>query len=261
MSPQIIDPTPAADRPVVARPPKAACKGARVPVEINERTLLGIEAFRGLPVADRQVIAQLMRGQRFDAGQQIVGHSDATQDVYFVITGHVRATFYSRSGRQVAFQDLEAGAMFGELAAIDGQPRSATVVALEETRVATLPHQAYLDVLARHRSVALALELRLSALARVLLGRIIEFSTLAVRNRVHAELLRLAKQNGADDGRTEVAIAKAPTHQEIADRISTHREAVSRELSDLERAGVIAWRRSDHRVLDVQRLREMVDYP
>ena len=82
--------------------------------------------------------------------------------------------------------------------------------------------------------------------------RVFEFSALAVNNRIHAELLRLARDHMTAEN--TAAIQPAPTHAEIASRISTHREAVTRELSRLSRAGIVVRRSGALVVEDVERL-------
>ena len=91
---------------------------------------------------------------------------------------------------------------------------------------------------------------------RALTSRVYEFSTLAVNNRIQAELLRLA--NLAPQGGNAARIAPAPTHVEIASRVSTHREAVTRELNRLSRMGLIERRDGTLLVKDLDRLAKMV---
>ena len=97
----------------------------------------------------------------------------------------------------------------------------------------------------------------LASLVRRLTERVVEFSTLGVRNRVHAEVLRLARDHLSADNTAE--IQPAPTHAEIASRVSTHREAVTRTLNRLAREGVIDRRRGVIIVRDVERLECMVE--
>lgn len=78
-------------------------------------------------------------------------------DVYFVIEGRVRVVNCWQVGREISFQDLEAGECFGELSAIDQRPRSASVVALVDTLLASLPSRTFLDLLVKYPDVALAL--------------------------------------------------------------------------------------------------------
>src|SRR5262249_6357411 len=95
--------------------------------------------------------------------------------------------------------------------------------------------------------------------ARAMSRRGVEFSTLPVRHRVHAELLRLARTDAADRPHHNATIAPAPTHAEIASRISTHREAVSRELAELTRSGLVERRGGDLVLRDIGALARMVE--
>jgi CRP-like cAMP-binding protein len=97
----------------------------------------------------------------------------------------------------------------------------------------------------------MAIMRHLSQQVRALTSRVFEFSTLAVRNRVHAELLRMATPNGD--------ISPTPTHEDFASRISTHREAVTRELSRLEELGLLVRQGRALRVKDMGVLRRLVD--
>jgi predicted transcriptional regulator len=91
---------------------------------------------------------------------------------------------------------------------------------------------------------------------RRLSERVYEFSTLAVQNRIHAELLRLASQT--DRSKVAVVLSPAPSLSDIADRISTHREAVSRELSRLSAIGLLRREAGNLWIEDVPKLREFV---
>jgi CRP-like cAMP-binding protein len=222
----------------------------------TENTLSGIEPFRNLSRRDVAAVAKLCRTRRYAAGQQVVGHQEQTGDIFFVVNGKVRVTLYSALGKEVTFRDLGAGEMFGELAAIDGRPRSASVIAMADSLIASMSAQAFWQVLREHPEVAAATLRRLVDHVRDLSERVFEFSTLTVRNRIHAELLRLARTH--TQGSNRAVISPAPTHTEIANRVSTHREAVTRELSRLARAGLIERHPGKLVILDVPRLARMV---
>ncbi len=227
-----------------------------MPVELTAQSLAGVEVFRRLSAADRGKLAALCQGHRYAAGQRILSHQDEPQDVYFIIGGKVRVTIYSLSGKEVTFRDQSAGGMFGELGAIDGEPRSAHVMALEDSLLASMSREKFWQVLGSYPEVAEFTMKRLATLVRLLSERVFEFSSLAVRNRIHAELLRLARENPRDDN--TATISPSPTHADIASRISTHREAVTREYHDLSEAGVIEQRRGELFINDVARLQSMV---
>ena len=225
---------------------------------MNDATpsLSGIELFDGLGDSDRDALARLCRWHRYAAHQYIVGHQDETNDVYFIVDGRVRVTVFSPSGKEVSFADLPAGKSFGELSAIDAAPRSATVIALSDTVLASMSAGAFRRVLNDHPDIAAKMLQYLAGLVRNLSDRVVEFSVLAVRNRIHAELLRLARDQGSGDG--TAVITPVPTHADIASRISTHREAVTRELNALARDGLIERRDGALVIADVARLAQLV---
>ena len=222
----------------------------------GEETLDGVEIFAAMAAEDRAALAGRCHWRRFMRGQQIIGHQEETRDVFFVIAGEVRATSYALSGKEVTYRDIAAGDMFGEYAAIDGEPRSADVVALTDCLVASMSDTVFWEVLDRHPEVAAVTLKRLTRQIRVLTERIFEFSTLAVRNRIHAELLRLARSHTAEDN--TAVIKPAPTHAELASRVSTHREAVTRELNALAHARLVERRGDALRINDVAKLSRMV---
>jgi len=186
-----------------------------------------------------------------------MGQADETREVHFIVSGRVRANLYSPDGQDVTFRDMGAGEMFGELAALDPAPRSANIVALAPTTTASLKASEFSLVLRDHPEVAAATFRRLVRLVRSLSDRVYEFSTLAVRNRIQAELLRLAR-DGKISGNT-ARVEPAPTHAEIASRIATHREAVTRELGDLARAGLVERDGTTLVIRDVARLARLVE--
>jgi CRP-like cAMP-binding protein len=174
-----------------------------------------------------------------------------------VVSGRVRVTTFSAGGRQVTFRDEDAGEMFGDLAAIDGAPRSADVVALEDVLAASLTPAGFRALLAAEPLVQERVLQRLAGLVRSLSERVIDLSTLGVQNRIHAELLRLARATGVQDNRA--LLAPAPRHADIASQVSTYREQVTRELSALAKQGLVAKEGGAVAVLDVARLQRMVE--
>lgn len=225
-------------------------------IDTTPDTLLGIDIFRMLDAEARARIARHCTASRYPAHHLVVRHEDASTDVYFVVSGRVRVTIYSRTGKEVSFRDMGAGEMFGDLSAIDGRPRTANVVTLEESMVISMRASAFKQVLMEHPAVAMTVMEQLAGLIRALSERVVEFSTLGVKNRIHAELLRLARGNMT--GENTAAVSPAPTHADIASRVSTHREAVTREYNDLSSAGVIGRERGQLLIHDVARLETMV---
>ena len=187
--------------------------------------------------ADRAAVAARWSERSYRHNEVIVAHGDSGRDVFFLLEGRARVTLFSEDGKEIAYRDVEPGEIFGELAGIDGKARSASVIALEGARVSRLPGTAFRDIVKEHPAFAWILLEHLSAQLRRMTDRVFEFSTLVVRERLILDLVRWAKEIGPVDG--QVSISPAPTHFELAARISTHREAVSREMSALAKRGLI----------------------
>jgi CRP/FNR family cyclic AMP-dependent transcriptional regulator len=194
--------------------------------------------------------------RRFERGEAIVDYLDASDDVFFIASGEVKVTIYARTGKAVSFSIMGPGEVFGEYAAIDHGPRSASVEARTSCLVASLPAAAFGELLQTEPGVAQALLPQLVKKIRTLTTRVYEFSTLAVKNRIQAEVLRLARLAPREGKRAR--IAPAPTHSEIASRVATHREAVTRELNRLARMGLIERANGALVVKDVEGLAELV---
>ncbi|MEP6878894.1 MAG: Crp/Fnr family transcriptional regulator [Nitrosospira sp.] len=219
--------------------------------------LSGIKEFQGLDCTELQPVAQFCHWHRYSAGQEIIRYRDQTTDAFFIVQGAVRVTYYSPEGQEVILCDLSAGEMFGELTAIDGQARSAQVIVRTDSIVASMPSAAFLDLLQTHPNICLAMLKRLSGEVRRLTERVYDFSTLTVRHRIHAELLRLARLRTIT---SNIAIlSPAPTHVDIANRLSTHREAVTRELNELARKKLVLRKDHELHILDVAKLTKMVE--
>ena len=227
-------------------------------VKVSPATLSAIDVFRDLPLADYESLSHIVKIHTYQADEHIITLGDQTRDVFFIISGKVRITTFTTGGKEVTFQDMPAGKMFGELSAIDGQERSTNVVALNESLIAVATPKAFFQILRDHPEVNERLLQQLSGLIRKLSDRIIEFSALSVKSRVHAELLRLAKNNELNNNTAE--ITPAPTHLDIANRISTHREAVSREISELNKSGIV--KKTDGKLIiqDLARLKAMLEH-
>jgi CRP-like cAMP-binding protein len=190
------------------------------------------------------------------SGQWLIDYQDASNDVFFVVTGSVRVMIQS-AGREVLLRQINAGEFFGELAAIDGQPRSSGIIATTDVTIARMPAAVFRAAIHAHPAVCLGLLQTLAAQIRTLANRVNEFTTLDVRYRIYAELLRLSRGDPGHPGRA--IISPPPVHAEIAARVSTRRETVARELKTLERAGLLERRRGALALTDVHHLAQLIE--
>lgn len=228
------------------------------PLSLTEKQagLAKVEMLRGLSAADIAALASKCSWRPYERDQQIIEQEGGSQDVYFVASGRVRITIYAANGREVAFRDLAVGTSFGELSAVDGQLRSTSVVALDDTWLASLSSDQFRTLLRAQPAVVENVLKGLVALVRNLTERVVDYSTLGVRNRIQAELVRMARETRPVGNRP--VIAPAPKHADIASRVSTNREEVAREFGHLTREKIIERRRGELVILDLARLVDMV---
>jgi CRP/FNR family cyclic AMP-dependent transcriptional regulator len=217
-----------------------------------------VPLLKDLTQTARDEMSRQCRFRRYAEGEHIIDGQSVGRDVFFVVAGTVRVVNYSHSGREVAFDDIPAGNYFGELAALDGGPRSAFVQAQTTgTVAAAMPPEVFVDLLLKYPSVALEIMRRLARVIRFSTERIMDLSTVGANNRVHAELLRLALAAGRDGN--QAVISPIPHHADIASRVSTTRETVARVFSELTRAGMLQRSKSALVVRDMDRLAELVE--
>ena len=194
--------------------------------------------------------------RRATSGQWLIDYQDASNDVFFVVSGSVRVMIQS-AGRDVLLRQIDAGEFFGELAAIDGQPRSSGIVATTDVTIARMPASVFRAAIHAHPEVCDKLLGILAGQIRILANRVNEFSTLDVRYRIYAELLRLSRPDPVNADRA--IISPPPVHAEIAARVSTRRETVARELKALERADLVERRRGAIALSDTRHLRRLIE--
>lgn len=223
----------------------------------TNETLAKIGLFRSL---DAEAIRQLdtqCAWRRVERNQWILDYQDGGKDVLFVTSGRVQVKIQSVGGREVLLREIEAGEFFGELAAIDGQPRSSGIVAMTDVTIARMPPSVFRTAFHAHADVCDQLLALLSGQIRMLSNRVNEYSTFDIRHRLYAELLRLSRPQPGKPA--SALISPPPVHAELAARVSARREAVSREVKALERAGLLERRRGAIVITDAGRLREMIE--
>ena len=213
-----------------------------------------ITAIRG---GEPEAVTGCGRLRRYPAGEVIFRHQEDTNNRTFVIVqGMVRIIHSSRGGHEIILYDLSSGDMFGELAAIGGNAHPTMVIARKDSVVASLPTRSFLN-LAYSNQEYLDILKRSASRVRRLIDQVYDLGMLKVPDRIRAELLRLATTHPAAPN--QGVISPLTTHAELAGRIGTHREAVTRELNELARQKVIARTGRDLHILDMIRLRDMIN--
>ena len=196
-----------------------------------------VDLFKGLDAYSLREIAARCKWTRFKRNQYVIRRDGTDRDVYFVIAGLVRLGAAGGRGRRIIFRDIAAGEVFGEHSAIDGRARFADVLALRESLLASMSPEVFRAILANHASVRERLMRRLTGSVRELADRLLDLGARPVQHRIWAELLRLARVAGVESNRAR--LDPAPTHNDIASRVGTSREQVTRGLSSLARQGLL----------------------
>jgi CRP/FNR family cyclic AMP-dependent transcriptional regulator len=190
------------------------------------------------------------------AKEWLIERDDVGTDIYFLSSGVVRVLITPTPDREVILADINAGGYFGEMAAIDGQPRSAGILAITDATIACMPASVFREVLRSHPDISEQLLKQLVGRIRTLDQRINEFSSMDVKHRIYAELLRRSRPDPTDE--RQALVSPPPVHADIAARVSTRREMVARELKALERAGLLTKRRGAFVITNVPQLVQMV---
>ncbi len=219
-------------------------------------TLAAHPCFRTLDPDACRVLDRQCIWLRTSAGAWLVDYAANDRDVYFIMAGHLRAVL-NMARQDLTFSDMHAGSFFGEMSAFDGAPRAASVFAVNNSLVAKMPAAVFLETVFSHRPLAEAVVLTLIQRLRAMSERVGELGALNVRARVHAELLRLARPDRDDPKRA--IIVTPPNQSELAARINTRRETVSREINAMERKGLIERRRGAIVITDALRLSAAIE--
>ena len=225
--------------------------------EPSLRTLRSVALFASLDDAERHRLEGACQWRTYRPGQQVIESGSDGKEVFFVVQGAVNIINFSPSRREVAFATAREGDYFGELAAIDQLPRSASAVAIEESLLAALPSEVFVDLLKRRVEVTFRVLQGLTHIVRTSDVRIMELSTLPATQRVYAELLRMAVPDAAVPSLW--VVRPLPPLREIASRVSTTRETVARALSQLYPTGLLRRKGRNLYLMDRRRFEEIAN--
>ena len=223
----------------------------------RKKSLAHIELLEWLPSDALAVLEARCRWGNYTPNEQIIDQGSDNRDIFFVVNGAVRVVNFSTTGREIAFANLSSGSYFGEISAIDGQPRTAAIVAIEETTLASLSSETFLDLLFERPPIAMKVMRQLCSIIRVADDRIMDLSTLRAVQRVYIEVLRLSGADAADADAPK--IEPIPSHADIASLASTTRETVARVLSELSQSGIVLREGKTLYIKEPAKLRRLAD--
>src|SRR5688500_16208954 len=204
----------------------------------DEELLRTVPIFSELSEADIASLGRLTSRRACPKDTVVFFENEEGDSFFIILDGRIKVTILGDDGREVILSMLGPGDFFGEMALLDNEPRSATAIAVEESELLSLHRTDFQTVLTENRSITTALIKILPARLRRATHQISTLALLDVYGRVARVIVDMAREEGRRlrDGR--IAFRRA-THQEIANRIGTTRETVTRMLKDLERQGLI----------------------
>ena len=206
---------------------------------MDERELLrSVPLFSELGEQDINTLGRLATRRRYPKDTVVFFENEEGDFFFTIVQGRIKVTILGDDGREIILSVLGPGDFFGEMALLDNEPRSATAIAVEDSELLSLHRTDFQGVTGDNIAIAHALVKILTARLRRANHQIQTLALLDVYGRVARVILDMAKEEGRrlKDGR--IAFRRA-THQEIANRIGTTRETVTRMLKDLERQALI----------------------
>lgn len=219
-------------------------------VELTQKVPL----FNNLTERERSAIASVMIVRHFNPQDTIVHEDDNESQTFFIIAdGSVHVVVLSSEGKQTILATLRKGEFFGEMALLDGEPRSASVIAAEKCSLLMLYRKPFMDLLLNYPKITIQMLVEMSKRQRKSNQHINTLSMMNVYGRVAGVLVRLAKENGRKIG-SMIVVDERPTHQTIADMAGTSRETVSRILSQLQKKHYITMDRKKLVILNEEKL-------
>jgi len=188
-----------------------------------------IELFSGISPSSLAELATLMKEISFKKNTTVIAQGDNTRSLFIITSGRMKIFANDEEGSQTIFTFLEAGDFFGELSLLDDAPRSASVVAVENSNVLNLNHQNFNNFLSTHPEICPALFKALTARIRQMDETICTLTSRDIYGRLVQTLYNEAKEQA--DG---TLITQRLTHQDLAEMVGSSREMVSRIFKELK---------------------------
>jgi CRP-like cAMP-binding protein len=220
--------------------------------------LAQVPMFEHVALEDREHLSGLLRERRYSKGEVIFHQGDVGTALFMIRKGEVAIRLSSSEGREVILALLGRGDAFGELALLDGEPRSTDAVAREETQLLSLHQEDFRRFLSERPQVAMGLLAVLSRMVRRVTQLVHDSAFLDARARLARVLLDLARTQGQPSPEGTVLIPKL-TQAELANLCGVTRESANKWLRFYAREGLLSYESGQITLLDPERLRRDVE--
>jgi CRP-like cAMP-binding protein len=216
--------------------------------------LAAIPFFAGLGPEAMERLAATMRTRRFRRGEVIFHLGDPGDALFVIVTGDVKISLPSETGDEAILATLSAGDVFGELALLDGAPRSASATALSATETVVLPRDRFRELIATEAGVRDALLASIAGELRRLTTHVEELHFLDITGRLAARLVRLANEGGTRLPDGGIRLRRNLTQGDLAAMVGCPRQSVNKLLGQFTDDGLIRLEREGIVVTDVDGL-------
>lgn len=217
-----------------------------------------VSLFEGLSENELRALGEVAITRQYPKGNVILLAEEEGDTMYVILRGKVKISIISEDGREIILEIFQEHDFFGEMSLLDSGPRSATVIAMEDTELLMLRRPEFLDLIRRIPEIATKLLAEMTSRLRRADRKIESLALLNVTGRIAGTLLQLAEQNG-ESTQEGTIIRNRPTHQELANMSGTTRETVTRVLKRLERDGYIVSLGKDILILENRDLQDVIE--
>lgn len=222
-----------------------------------EMLLKQVPLFRSLPLDECRQMAALLKKHYLKKGEALFRKGDEGTALYLILSGKLKISRQSRGGDEVILAVLAGGDFCGEMAILDGFPRSADAVALEETQLFGLNRKDFLAYMTSHEAAVQAILAALSQRLRKADDFLEDIFFLNVSARLAKKLIELALANGCREGQGEPGTVNA-TQKELAGMVGASRESVNKELRILREKDLVSISGNTILIRDLEALRRRV---
>jgi CRP/FNR family transcriptional regulator, cyclic AMP receptor protein len=226
-------------------------------MQSNDQTrelLSKIWLFSELGEAEIGLLAQIAQKRRYEPRKVVVRQGDLDTDLYAVLRGHLKVSACDRHGNEILMNLMQPSEVFGEIALLDGQVRSATVTALDQCELLVIRGADFQLLMRRSPSIAVTLLTVLVRRLRSLTDQAQDTAFLDVKSRLAKRLVDLADRYGTPLGPRQVALRVRLSQQELGDMVQATRESVNKCLREWAREGIIQRNGKQLVIEDRQRL-------
>jgi CRP/FNR family cyclic AMP-dependent transcriptional regulator len=211
-----------------------------------------------LSAREQAKIEKIVRNLKFERGETIIAKGTKIQVVYLIGKGRVKESTCTRAGKEIVFNIFSESECFGLLSALNADFAKSDFVAIRDCDVGAVRVSDLREMMKAMPSLAQSVLSEFGRVASNFSDRLYEIRAMDVSERTRAELLRYASRNNVAAESPFFELINLPTHEELANSIFTHREAVTREISSLRRNGVIIKTGRNGLAANVNQLQQMI---